>query len=607
MAGELSPEVIAAIQEAIAAGMASAQPLAPPPTITPLTVQATPKLGLKMPQYVDAADILVLNDNMVTLDNAITADVAATLTNKTLTAPIINNPTINGWTNAQHTHLDAASAGPLDGAAIVTGTKGTGLLLRESGASGVVLTDPVVRDALYFGEQGTALPPDVTLSRTGAGALRVDTNLGVGVNPEAMLAGYPTVRIGRDGGFYAGSSNAQVILAQNGIFNGAGSAVAVFAGAASRVQLNAGSLNLDTAPSVAAGATQTWTTRAQIAPTGTLTLTPDANQPAINAVESVRVQGNNVQIGPAGNNPSQGGRVIYNDDAGALHWSTGLLAVPGARDFVIYDFVRNVQVFTIAATTGAVTCIPISQGESALTAQGNIIATAENTGVPVRIGSAYSRAGVYSGGYMDVTAEGVVTVKSIAGGVLLLAGSGASVQTQCASIYMHPTSDSQHYIGHPSYRYSGLYVVNAPVVGSSLDLKQDIAPLDPASCAQAVLETDWVEFSYLPPMPPGFEPPPSIAYDERDNNEVKAEKKVARDEAEADAKAAYTKMLVETASGRRQKGYVLQSPDHQVHDLFGLPDRASRSDGADLAVVACALQNALQRIEALEVQVAGAA
>jgi hypothetical protein len=45
--------------------------------------------------------------------------------------------------------------------------------------------DAVVRDALSFGQQGTALAPDVTLTRTAAGALRVDTQLGVGAAPGA--------------------------------------------------------------------------------------------------------------------------------------------------------------------------------------------------------------------------------------------------------------------------------------------------------------------------------------------------------------------------------------------------------------------------------------
>jgi hypothetical protein len=63
-------------------------------------------------------------------------------------------------------------------------------------------------------------------------------------------------------------------------------------------------------------------------------------------------------------------------------------------------------------------------------------------------------------------------------------------------------------------------------------------------------------------------------------------------------------MLVETAAGRRQKGYVLGSPDHAVGDLFGLPDRKTRSDGADIAVVACALQHCLLEIAELKARLA---
>src|SRR5262245_32199325 len=135
----------------------------------------TPKLGLKMPGLDDPALVTDLNDNMVILDNAITASGVATLTNKTLDAAVLNNPVVNGWASANHAHLDLAGGGPLDGAAIVTGASGTGLLLRETAltAGNIPILDPIVRDTIQWGAK-PAGAVDTTLLRTAAGALRLN-------------------------------------------------------------------------------------------------------------------------------------------------------------------------------------------------------------------------------------------------------------------------------------------------------------------------------------------------------------------------------------------------------------------------------------------------
>ena len=176
---QLDPALLAAIQEAVAAGMA-AQPLAAPPPTAGLQMTTTPKLGLKQPALDDPALITDLNDNFTILDDSLTATVAATLYNKTLEAPVINNPTITGWTNANHTHLDGASGGGLSGAAITAGYVGTGLLVRESALSsgGLTLTDPTIRDTLFFAPEPTGAP-DATLGRVAPGVLRADNKLGI--------------------------------------------------------------------------------------------------------------------------------------------------------------------------------------------------------------------------------------------------------------------------------------------------------------------------------------------------------------------------------------------------------------------------------------------
>jgi hypothetical protein len=147
--------------------------------------------------------------------------------------------------------------------------------------------DAIVRDHLYFGAK-PAGAADVTLQRTGAGALRVDTNLGVGVNPAATPAGNPSVRLGT-GFAMLGDGALAAYLTSNSYFATATGWTALTTGAGVRLTMNGGGADLSTAPSAAAGAAQTFTTRAQIAQTGTLTLSPDAGQAAVNVQNATPV------------------------------------------------------------------------------------------------------------------------------------------------------------------------------------------------------------------------------------------------------------------------------------------------------------------------------
>jgi hypothetical protein len=199
--------------------------------------------------------------------------------------------------------------------------------------------DAVVRDALYFGQQGSALAPDVTLTRTGVGALRVDTHLGVGVNPVAWLANYRAVQVGQGGALFSGADNANTILGQNVHYATDGQAKALFAAEAALVELNFGTVAIKTAPSVAAGAAQTFTTRASIAPIGTLTLTPDAGQSAIASAAGQQLQitsnGLNYVFGGAGQTFYPGADASVQLGAASVRWvsvwsSTGTIQTSSA-------------------------------------------------------------------------------------------------------------------------------------------------------------------------------------------------------------------------------------------------------------------------------------
>ncbi len=131
---------------------------------------------------------------------------------------------------------------------------------------------------LTFGPGGTTAP-DATLQRTGAGALRVDTNLGVGVTPAAWGTGHRAVQVGGAGAVWAdaaGAASPVTFLSQNTYYDGT-AFKAIENKPAVLLQLSGnGTLTYGAAPAVAVGASQTFANRAVIGATGTLTLTPDA-------------------------------------------------------------------------------------------------------------------------------------------------------------------------------------------------------------------------------------------------------------------------------------------------------------------------------------------
>ena len=169
--------------------------------------------------------------------------------------------------------LDPAVLGPYaltDGSKPFTGTV-------------TMSADTLVRDTLRFGAKPAGVA-DATLSRTGPGALRADSHLGVGVNPEPYQAGWSVLRLGQ-GASLRTTNGPYVDLTNNTYIPfGGTNDTALVTGAASRVRQDpTGAILLQNAPSVAAGAAQTFTTRMALAQTGTLTLTPDAGQAALMA------------------------------------------------------------------------------------------------------------------------------------------------------------------------------------------------------------------------------------------------------------------------------------------------------------------------------------
>jgi hypothetical protein len=585
---DLNTQLSALVRQAVGEALASFQPLQAPPPQPALLLTTTPKLGLKMPALDDPALIQDINDNSVILDDAITATVTATLYNKTLEAPVLNNPTINGWGNLDHTHLDTNSGGALDGASITTGDIGTGYLTRESHVTDQItlaltgggvdlvspdLIDAVVRDTLWFGPAPTGAP-DASLSRTGPGALRADTHLGVGVNPAAWGATYTGLQVGIGGALWGGAA-AFSNWSGNAYFDGTNRR-ALTAAASSEISLNAGSVSVSTAPSVAAGAAQTFTTRLTLNEAGNLGV-------GVTPVAWHATDWKAMQLGMGG----------------AVWGHTGFPQVLlGANTY--FDAANQAR----AIVNGLAARLYIAQ-DGSLTFANAVNASA---------GASHaftSRAAINSTGTLTLTPDAGQTAIAFAGGPVGGIGGGVGAPTvnlrlfannalelDSGANFVTPARHAAVNLGASGLAWATVYAQNGTIQPSSSAAKEGITPLDPLACYEAAKSVKWFEFAYLPPV---YQEPPE------QEGQAPEERQRQVDE----GKAAHARMLVETAPARHQRGFVF--PDTEgvtkdeaggalppVPDLFGLSDRESTTPQADIATLGCAMQEIIRRLEAVE-------
>lgn len=491
----------------------------------------------------------------------------------------------------------------------------------QATVTGWTLIDPIIRDTLQFGPEGSAAI-DAAITRPAANQLRTDNRWGFGVTPvAAQHPDWASVQIGRAMLLRADTTANAVtgVWAANSYYDADGKGHAIVAGSAFQHVLSATNWAVYTAASVAAGAEQVMTARLTMDQAGGLLLNPIA---AVNALQvawpdasfyiargastatNTRLYSSHtLEIDPANNycTPARDGVVSLgapNFRWGNTHvvglWSTA----PINNNLININNMMDV----IADSPGHLRFRRLPSGSTLMRVIYSLPGLYMDEGIRPAVENSLD-CGASDGRWRIVYTN---QLSSGPGGASLVIGSTGSLQLSYAG-YAHPLTDNAMHLGHPSYRFGTIYLASAPVVGSSVELKEDITPLDPAACVASVLETDWVSYVYKPPAFVAPEPAADMAYDEHDSNEAKAEKKAKRDAEEDEARKKHATMVVETASGRRQKGYVLGSPDHKVGTEFGLPDGKSRSDGADIAVVACALQDALRRLAALEARDGNAA
>lgn len=331
--------------------------------------------------------------------------------------------------------------------------------------------DAVIRDTLYFGEQGTALAPDVTLARTAPGALRVDNHLGIGAAaPADTNPAWKLARIGPSGALL-GTDIPSLFVTSNSYQVAGGWRPLVGGKAGAMFQLSENGLTYYFLPSVAAGAAQTPKAQAFIAPTGTLTVTPDAGATGL-------VVGNSILV----KHPTPGSEAalfLESPSGNAnLLWQIG-----GANRWGIFGGVAGWQLYEYASGT----------------ARFNVIGggAADRGTVIFYPGTAGAQLWVQPGGSSNSR---------------LATGLG-NLELAPQAGYVHPSTDNVFLFGAPSSRWSVMYATSGVVSGSSRTAKQDITPLDPAAAMAAVRATEAVTFTYRAPAEPPRRKPPGGRFD----------------------------------------------------------------------------------------------
>ena len=495
-----------------------------------------------------------------------------------------------------------------------TGTTWTEFLVagRQGTVTGWTLIDPIIRDTIQWGPEGSSTI-DVTLTRAAGNQMVLTLQggvirdvgrtpaLGQAITEWRAAASTGSGRVGQP------VNSTGIWVTSNADFDGTNWNRDDVARPALHLSLGTndaadGALSVSLLQAKpAANPITTWISRMVMNNTGTFQFTPDSFGVGIDVLGAVSVQGNNIQVGPRGNNPSAGGRVIYWHDGGAMAWSTGMLAVGGQRDFYIYDFISGRAGLTIAASSGAAYFPAQVQAVQfrAMPASCEFSSYDRGVGLANNYSSFYRHDGI--SGIFDSTrghdvfdcGPGGANFRLVNGGIFTFmvgnsgnvrlqnSAAGMNVEMNTGGGYWHPASDNTLTLGAPALRFVTIFAVSGAVNSSHISQKKNIAPLDPAACTQAVLDTQWWEFDYNDP------PPPVRPEDMSDEDWTITED-------------AYQKMLLDTAGSRHSRGYVLGSPDHQTSELFGQRDRKSGQSTSDIAVVACALQSALQRIAELE-------
>lgn len=171
-------------------------------------------------------------------------------------------------------YLQIGTAANLPNAGAVRLKNTMGVVWRNAAAGANLTLAADASDRLAWSGTTLQLAGDTaaTLQRTGAGALRADTHLGVGVAPAAWGSNWRALQAGLGASFFGHTGFPQALIANNTYYDASDVARAVVTGAGARLYLDqTGATTLATAPSVGPGAAQTFTTRMTVAQNGDTT------------------------------------------------------------------------------------------------------------------------------------------------------------------------------------------------------------------------------------------------------------------------------------------------------------------------------------------------
>lgn len=432
-----------------------------------------------------------------------------------------------------------------------------------------------------FSDAAADLGDALTITRA-TGNATFGGNLGVGVAPAAWGATYRAVQVGQRGAVWADSAGPSLWLSENTYFDGTDRR-AIINAAASQVTLANGGFLVGTAPVVAAGAIQTYTTRLTMDQAGNAGLgaTPSAWHPARIALQ---LGGAAALTGNAGSLGTQWSENNYLDAsvvdraimtgvstklslgyvAGALTFSNAPSVAAGAAQ----TFTTRLSV----GATGTTTLTPDAATAALVFGNGRL----QDSGNPE----------VYTAGAQMYFGRKASYTYLYGNSVIVGAAGGGA---------MYPDADGAYVFGLPGSRWATMYSTVGAINTSHVSTKENFAALDSASCAEAVLGTDWLSFDYK--APPAPEPAPIPEGETEEEAAVREEVEAARQQQWAESEEA-------GRIARHQNGYVLGSGEYQTADLFGLSDRTSANVNSDLAVVACALQHCLLEIAELKARLA---
>lgn len=373
-----------------------------------------------------------------------------------------------------HTH-DALylplTGGTLSGNLISNGTLksqgATSALLLGDRTNGAVHGWSVYSDAdmLRFrnewtGSQLLTVSPDGTTTCVPAvgttTALVAQGNVGVGVTPKAWRSDYRAVQAGTTAALVGGAGLLFTQLRDNA-YNDGSNERALATGAASFLQLSAGGLSFFNAPSVGAGATQTFTTRAAIAPTGTLTLSPDAGA-----------------LGLTLNKPDAANYLLYQgfNRQGVGKWNLGM----GPSDeFMLYNGDGSKIRFYV-------------QPAGSLILQPDAGQPSINTAGPISLGTGTGMALIATAGTnMNI---------GIAAGQAFTIWEAGNAKVNYYGNQWYPAIDNQVSNGIGGNRWTTVFAVAPAINTSSIKMKDPRGDLDPARALAAVLRTPTRRFNY---------------------------------------------------------------------------------------------------------------